>query len=69
MISKEDARKSVFSAIHKYVKCDVTESTVLLGSDTGINSMQLVELCLELEDKSLVFSFEFDWTADVTKHD
>jgi acyl carrier protein len=65
MISKEEAKEYVFSAIRKYVKCDVTESTVLLGSDIGINSMQLVELCLELEDKSLVFGFEFDWTSDV----
>ena len=64
MISKEEAKEYVFSAIRKYVKCDVTESTVLLGSDIGINSMQLVELCLELEDKSLVFGFEFDWTSD-----
>ena len=64
MISKEEAKEYVFSAIRKYVNCDVTESTLLLGSDIGINSMQLVELCLELEDKSLVFGFEFDWTSD-----
>ena len=69
MINKEEAKNSVFSTFYKYVKCDVAEGTALSGSDTGINTMQLVELCLEIEDKSLVFGFEFDWTSDVTKHD
>ena len=43
----------------------VVEDTQLIGGDKILDSMQLVELCLELEDKAEKIGFEFDWTSDV----
>lgn len=42
----------------------VVEDTQLIGGDKILDSMQLVELCLELEDKAANMGFEFDWTSD-----
>ena len=36
----------------------------LIGSESVLDSMKLVELCLALEDKAADMSFEFDWTSD-----
>lgn len=44
----------------------VTGDTQLIGGDAQLNSMQLVEVCLALEDKAELFGFEFDWTSDST---
>jgi acyl carrier protein len=43
----------------------VSDDMPLVGSDSALNSMKLVELCLLLEDKSEDMGFEFDWTSDV----
>jgi hypothetical protein len=36
----------------------------LIGSDSALDSMKLVELCLILEDMATELGFEFDWTSD-----
>jgi len=36
----------------------------LIGSDSVLDSMKLVELCLALEDMATELGFEFDWTSD-----
>jgi hypothetical protein len=36
----------------------------LIGSQSVLDSMNLVELCLALEDKATEMGFEFDWTSD-----
>jgi len=36
----------------------------LIGSDSVLDSMRLVELCLALEDMATELGFEFDWTSD-----
>jgi hypothetical protein len=36
----------------------------LIGSDSALDSMKLVELCLVLEDVATELGFEFDWTSD-----
>lgn len=43
----------------------ISDDTPLVGSDSALNSMKLVELCLLLEDKAEHMGFEFDWTSDV----
>lgn len=42
----------------------ITDDMPLIGSDSVLNSMKLVELCLALEDKAADMGFEFDWTSD-----
>ncbi|CND93340.1 Uncharacterised protein [Yersinia rohdei] len=42
----------------------ITDNTPLIGSDSLLDSMKLVELCLILEDKASRLGFEFDWTSD-----
>jgi acyl carrier protein len=42
----------------------VQDDMPLIGSDSVLDSMKLVELCLELEDKAAGMGFEFDWTSD-----
>jgi acyl carrier protein len=44
----------------------VTGDTQLIGGDAQLDSMQLVEVCLALEDKADQLGFEFDWTSDAT---
>jgi acyl carrier protein len=42
----------------------VTEAMPLIGGESMLDSMKLVELCLALEDKAADMGFEFDWTSD-----
>lgn len=42
----------------------VTEDMPLIGGDSVLDSMKLVELCLVLEDKAADMGFEFDWTSN-----
>ena len=43
----------------------VTEDTPLIGSESLLDSMKLVEVCLALEDRATDIGFDFDWTSDV----
>jgi hypothetical protein len=42
----------------------ILKTTALIGNDSVIDSMKLVELCLALEDIAEELGFEFDWTSD-----
>jgi acyl carrier protein len=42
----------------------VTDDTPLIGGESVLDSMRLVELCLTLEDKASELGFEFDWTSE-----
>jgi len=42
----------------------IDKTTALIGNDSVIDSMKLVELCLSLEDIAESLGFEFDWTSD-----
>ena len=42
----------------------VAADTPLIGGESLLDSMKLVELCLALEDKATDLGFEFDWTSD-----
>lgn len=61
------AEKDVFSAIITLLEDKsivVNSDTSLIGDGSVLDSMKLVELCLLLEDKSVEYGFEFDWTSD-----
>jgi acyl carrier protein len=45
-------------------KMKIQDDMPLIGSESVFDSMQLVELCLALEDKATDLGFEFDWTSD-----
>ena len=36
----------------------------LIGGDSIIDSMGLIQICLALEERSLQDNFEFDWTSE-----
>jgi hypothetical protein len=42
----------------------VTDDMPLIGGESVLDSMKLVELCLSLEDLAAEIGFEFDWTSD-----
>ena len=40
------------------------QNTPLVGGNSSIDSMNLVQICLALEDKSKEDGFLFDWTSE-----
>lgn len=67
MSSAEPVRNEVFSQISRLLENKslvVTDDMPLIGGESVLDSMKLVELCLALEDKASEIGFEFDWTSD-----
>jgi acyl carrier protein len=67
MSSVESVKSEVFSQISLLLEdksLKVTDDMALIGGDSVLDSMKLVELCLALEDKAADMGFEFDWTSD-----
>ncbi len=61
-------KKEIFKAISLLLEdklLEVTDEMPLIGGDSILDSMKLVELCLQLEDKATDLGFDFDWTSDV----
>tara|TARA_B100001971_G_C17992937_1_gene433282 strand:+ start:465 stop:755 length:291 start_codon:yes stop_codon:yes gene_type:complete len=46
------------------IEVEITNDMSLIGNDSVLDSMKLVELCLALEDKASEIGFRFDWTSD-----
>jgi acyl carrier protein len=67
MSATESVKSEVFSRISLLLEnksLTVTDDMPLIGGDSVLDSMKLVELCLSLEDKAGEIGFEFDWTSD-----
>jgi acyl carrier protein len=47
-----------------HASSDISTNTPIIGSDSPIDSMGLVQLCLSLEEKAEELGFEFDWTTE-----
>ena len=62
----EQANEMVISAINNALegKAKITEDMQLIGGESLLDSMNLVEVCLELEDLADEHGFEFDWTSE-----
>tara|TARA_B110000208_G_C11691597_1_gene402470 strand:+ start:230 stop:505 length:276 start_codon:yes stop_codon:yes gene_type:complete len=62
----DDAKKLVIEEIVGTLerKVEVTDDMQLIGGESLLDSMKLVELCLVLEDRANEKGFEFDWTSD-----
>jgi hypothetical protein len=67
MSTNESVRYQVFTQIAQLIgdnSLTVDDDMPLIGGESVLDSMQLVELCLALEDKAADMGFEFDWTSD-----
>lgn len=67
MSTANQAKLLVFKAIEALFEdqsLSVSDNTALLGSESALGSMQLVELCLALEDHAAELGFDFDWTSE-----
>lgn len=67
MSMNESVKNEVFSQISQLLEnksLTVTDDMPLIGGESVLDSMKLVELCLALEDKAAEIGFEFDWTSD-----
>lgn len=67
MSPAESVKTQVFSQISQLLEdksLTVSDDMPLIGGESLLDSMKLVELCLALEDKAADIGFEFDWTSD-----
>lgn len=67
MKNNENVKSEIFNQIFKLLEdksTSVTNDMPLIGDESMLDSMKLVELCLALEDKAAEIGFEFDWTSD-----
>jgi acyl carrier protein len=67
MSHAESVNSEVFRQISQLLdnkSLKVTDDMKLIGDESVLDSMKLVELCLTLEDKAADMGFEFDWTSD-----
>ena len=60
------AKKIVIKAISDVLKgkTKISEDMQLIGGESLLDSMNLVEVCLLLEDLADEHGFEFDWTSE-----
>jgi len=65
-MNKEEALGLVVSAINELLEgeVEIKDDLQLIGGESLLDSMKLVELCVELEDLADERGFEFDWTSE-----
>ena len=65
-VNIEQAKKIVIKAISDVLKrkTKISEDMQLIGGEALLDSMNLVEVCLLLEDLADEHDFEFDWTSE-----
>lgn len=67
MSSTDQLKAEVFAQISHLLEDKsivITDDMALIGGESVLDSMKLVELCLALEDKASDLGFEFDWTSE-----
>jgi acyl carrier protein len=67
MSKHKNVKTEVYDAIKELLEDKsqvVADDTQLIGGESLLDSLKLVELCLALEDKATDLGFEFDWTSD-----
>ncbi len=68
-MDKEKALKMVSETIKEFlnqnnVEYDLTKDTPIIGNNSPIDSMGLIQVCMALEEKAEANGFEFDWTNE-----
>lgn len=67
MSSSESVKQIVFHELSTFLEdksVAVNDDMRLIGGDSMLDSMNLVQVCLALEDKAAQMGFEFDWTSE-----
>ena len=62
MLSCENLIDVIKSVIEEDV--NINQQSPLIGGDSSIDSMGLVQICLALEERSQSEGFSFDWTSE-----
>jgi len=67
----DEAKKIVISAIEdalqekeEEITEEITEEMKLIGGESSLDSMNLVQVCITLEDFADDNGFEFDWASE-----
>lgn len=70
MTEENEYKKVVFAVIQDIFSnrpqnagIDITDELPLIGDNSSLDSMSLVELCLALEDAAIDLGREFDWRS------
>ena len=65
-MNNEQAKVAVITVITDVLegKVEVFEDMLLIGGESLLDSLKLVEVCLALEDLADEYEFEFDWTSE-----
>jgi acyl carrier protein len=65
-VNIKQAKEIVISTINDALEgeAEITQEMQLIGGESLLDSMKLVEVCLALEDLADEHSFEFDWTSE-----
>jgi len=69
MVDLQKAQQTTARLVTELLKEDGIEHDVqpdmpLIGGDSALDSMKLVELCVRLEDEADELGFAFDWTSE-----
>lgn len=63
-----DIKEEVFKKIYDVIEdktVSIADDTPLLGDGAALDSLNLVELCVGLEDLAGEIGFDFDWTSEM----
>jgi len=65
-VNIKQAKEIVISAINDALegKAEISEEMQLIGGESLLDSMKLLEVVLALEDLADEHGFEFDWTSE-----
>ncbi len=62
MLSSEELIDVIKGVVDEDI--DINPQSSLIGGDSSIDSMGLVQICLALEERSQSEGFSFDWTSE-----
>ncbi len=67
MNNSKELKSRIFASIKSLADDEsvvISDETPLIGDGSLLDSMNLVELCLSLEDLASDYKFSFDWTSE-----
>ena len=67
-MDKTSSKKIIIKVISKILdkKFKIIDDMKLIGAESPLDSMKLVEICVSLEDIAEQHNFEFIWTSEAT---
>lgn len=68
MNTTNPVKEKIFALIAQMMEdksCEISDEMPLIGDESALDSMKLVELCLNLEDYASDLGFVFDWTSEM----